>query len=110
MGIQPIDLQTLFSQLEKVAKDQSVHKEGLQIQQSLQGMQIQKKTEERAQSINESQDIGKGTEQIKDQTARKQPDWEASGQEGDTDGEAEEKEDPSVIRDPKLGKIIDISG
>jgi hypothetical protein len=111
MAIQPIDLQTLFTQLDKVGKNQVNQKEGLQIQQALQGDQIRRKTEERIHSVNEPQDTGQGAEGIKDRSSRKRQDQEpaepetASGTPGDPEGE-----DPSVIRDPALGKNIDVSG
>jgi hypothetical protein len=111
MAIQPIDLQTLFTQLDKVGKNQVNQKEGFQIQQALQGDQIRRKTEERIQSVNESQDMGQGTESVKDRSSRKGQDQEPAGKES-ASGEPEDtnEEDPSVIRDPALGKNIDVSG
>jgi hypothetical protein len=110
MAIQPIDLQILFNQLDNVGKNQAFQKEGLQMQQALQGAQIQKKTEERVQSVAESQDTGEGAEAVKDRSSRQQN--------GQKDGEApagkdagdEVRERLVVIRDPALGKNIDVSG
>jgi hypothetical protein len=113
MAIQPIDLQTLFTQVDKVGKIQADQKEGLQIHQSLQGVQIQKKTEEQAQAINESKDLGQGAERISDQNAhRRNPGSDGSDEKKDAGaGETgEAAEDPSIIRDPALGNNIDISG
>jgi hypothetical protein len=112
MAIQPIDLQTLFTQIDKVGKDQANLKEGAALQHSLQSVQIQKKTEERAQTVNETQDTGQGVERIKDRNNRKRPDQESAEQEGASEktDEAEEEADPSIIRDPALGKNIDFSG
>jgi hypothetical protein len=112
MAIQPIDLQTLFTQIDKVGKDQANLKEGAALQHSLQSVQIQKKTEERAQTVNETQDTGQGVERIKDRNNRKRPDQESVEQEEDSEAsdKAEEAADPSVIRDPALGKNIDFSG
>jgi hypothetical protein len=112
MAIQPIDLQTLFTQIDKVGKTQSDMKEGLQIQQALQGIRIQKKTEERARAVNESQNTGEGAERIKDRASRRQ-----AGEEGarpsdnpEEDEGEDAPEDASVFRDPALGKNIDMSG
>jgi hypothetical protein len=111
MAIQPIDLQTLFTQLDKVGKSQTNQKEGLQLQQALQGDQIQKKTEERIQSVNESQDMGQGAEGIKERSSRKRPDQEPLEKENTPrEGGDTNEEDLSVIRDPALGKNIDVSG
>jgi hypothetical protein len=109
MAIQPIDLQTLFTQIDKVGKEQANLKDGVHIQDSLQGAQIQKKTEERVRTVNESQDTGEGAERVKDRNARKGG-GEASGQDGREGGAEDEARDPSVIRDPDLGMNIDVSG
>ena len=44
MAIQPIDLQTLFTQVDKVGKAQSAQREGLAVQQAIQGAHLQEKT------------------------------------------------------------------
>jgi hypothetical protein len=113
MAIQPIDLQTLFTQLEKVGKNQAAQKDGLAIQQALQGIHIQKKTEENIQSVNEAQNTGEGAERIKDREQRKKAGHEPADQEGG--GGNEEKSSPEekavfVFRDPALGRNLDLSG
>ncbi|MDR2630241.1 MAG: hypothetical protein LBC60_04895 [Spirochaetaceae bacterium] len=111
MAIQPIDLQTLFTQLDKVGKNQTAQKEGLQIQQALQGEQIQRKTEERIQSVNESQDTGEGAETIRDRSSRKNTGEEKQGREETGENPQDEKPgEPLVFRDPDLGRNIDVSG
>jgi hypothetical protein len=113
MAIQPIDLQTLFTQVDKVGKNQSNQREGLAIQQALQNVQIQKKTEERVHTVNESQDVDQGPERISDRNARRKPGEEArssSRREG-PDGEVPDGDEPlPVIRDPDLGNNIDLCG
>lgn len=109
MAIQPIDLQTLFTQMDKVAKQKSAEKEGLVLQQSLQGASNLKKSEEKVRSVNETKEPEDGAERIKDKNARKQ------GQEELAEKKEEKKESPSeteigVIKDPDLGKHIDVSG
>jgi hypothetical protein len=114
VAIQPIDLQALFSQVEKVGKLQASQKEGAQLQQAIQGAHIQQKTEERIQSVNESQDVSQGPEKVKDRSARKDRDDAEHGYAGDgevsDDTELRPDADPSVIHDPALGKHIDLSG
>ncbi|MHB9291647.1 hypothetical protein Holit_00725 [Hollandina sp. SP2] len=112
MAIQPIDIQTLFTQLDKVGKIQASQKEGLAIQQALQGIQVQKKVEAQIQSINEAQNMGEGSEGVQDRNHRKHPEEEGTGQE-EAEGNTEKDSitDPvSIIRDPTLGKNIDING
>jgi hypothetical protein len=110
MAIQPIDLQTLFAQIDKVGKTQSAQRDGLTVQQDLQGVQLQRRTEEHIQSVNEAQDTGEGAEKIKDHGQRGK--GQGSGRDGEgkpAEDEADEEKKPLVIRDPALGKNIDIS-
>jgi tRNA U54 and U55 pseudouridine synthase Pus10 len=111
MAIQPIDLQTLFTQIDKVGKEQINQKEGVHLQAALQGVQIQRKTDERDHSVNETRDAGEGAERIKDQNARRQGGEHPSGRQPDEKDPDESGDgDSPFIRDPALGKNIDISG
>ncbi|MDR1597200.1 MAG: hypothetical protein LBR99_05795 [Treponema sp.] len=115
MAIHPIDLQTLFTQVEKIGKEQANQKQGLPLQQAIQSAQIQRRTDERIRSVNESQDTGNGPERVKDRSSRKYREDRAGKELDEQDRpEAEQKSgglnEPSVIRDPALGKNIDLSG
>ncbi|MDR2479093.1 MAG: hypothetical protein LBD48_07260 [Treponema sp.] len=110
MAIQPIDLQTLFSQIDKVAKTQTAQREGLAVQQTLQGVQIQKKTEEHIQSVNEAPDSGDGAEKVKDRGAQGQEGGEEGKKKPASGGNAEtEAKRSPFFKDPRLGQNIDIS-
>ncbi len=111
MAMQPIDLQTLFTQLDKVGKLQANLKEGAQLQQSLQAASNQKKAEERVRSVNETHDAGEGADRVKDKAGRRGAESGGEGRkrQGDSE-EPEEKESAEVVRDPDLGKNIDVSG
>ena len=112
MAIQPIDLQTLFTQLDKVGKAQSAQREGLAVQQAMQGVQIQRKTEERIQSVNQAQETGEGPEKINDRDRREGGSGgnaRGRGEKGETDEAEQAETPPAVIRDPSLGRNIDIS-
>ena len=107
MAIAPIDLQTLFTQVDKVAKAQIFQREGLAVQQAIQGAHIQKKTEEHIQEVNEAQNTGEGTEEVNDHGQR-----DGAGgkkRERSQKGEEGEQEPSSVLQDPSLGRNIDIS-
>jgi hypothetical protein len=114
MAIQPIDLQTLFTQMDKVGKLQAAQKEGLALQQSIQSVEIQRRTDEHIQSVNEAQNTGEGTERINDRNAgKRQSGEEAAGNEGgetEDSGDAAEKTPVRVIKDPALGRNVDFSG
>ena len=110
MAIQPIDLQTLFTQLDKVGKAQRAQREGLAVQQALQGVQIQRKTEEHIQEVNEAQDTGEGAEKVNDRGQRKESGGKKRKGQSENDNEEENGESQAVIfRDPSLGRNIDIS-
>jgi hypothetical protein len=110
MGIAPIDLQTLFTQLDKVGKAQSSQREGQVLQQAMQGVQLQKKTEEHVQQVNEAQNTGEGVEKVNDGQRRQNSGAKkGNAQKDDGENENEEEENPFDLRDPNLGKRIDIS-
>jgi hypothetical protein len=117
MAIQPIDLQTLFSQVDKVGKIQSDQKDALAVQQATQGVQMQKKTEAQIKSVNKTQETGAGVEKVNDRDARQKKPDEKEKAEGDTAKDAAESAEDSpaskkvmVFSDPALGTKIDISG
>ena len=108
MAIQPIDLQAIFSQVDKVGKAQSAQREGHAIQQEIQGAQLQKKTEENIKSVNEAQNTGEGVEKVNDRGQH------SSGKGSNKEKEPGKKDDndegnPLVFIDPCLGRNIDIS-
>ncbi|MDR2597181.1 MAG: hypothetical protein LBC76_07675 [Treponema sp.] len=107
MAITPIDLQTLFTQIDKVGKTQAAQKEGLALQQSMQAVQLQKKTNEHIQQINEAQNTGEGAEKINDHGGGSGQNQKKSGKKKEQ--EEEEKDTASVLNDPSLGNKIDIS-
>ncbi|MCL2765872.1 MAG: hypothetical protein FWD40_11445 [Treponema sp.] len=107
MAITPIDLQTVFSQVDKVGKTQVAQKEGQALAQAIQGAHIQKKTEEQINMVNEAQNTGEGADKINDHSQRRN-NSEKKEREKQEEKEKEEKR-LSVLRDPALGNKIDIS-
>lgn len=112
MAIQPIDLQALFSQVDRLGKQQMLQQEGVQIQAALQSMQEEARNQVRNRSVNEAQDAGEGAEKVKDRNSR--PRRQARGKTPQEDDE----EDETPTRDTEqpqtwesyLGKNIDLSG
>jgi len=114
MAIQPIDLQTLFTQMDKVAKTQNAMREGFAVQQEMQGAQLQRKTDERIQSVNEANNTGDGAEKVKDkEKGAKEHGAKGKKKESQEEALGNEKPQASQIRpvysDPCLGRNIDIS-
>jgi len=110
MAIQPIDLQALFTQLDKVAKSQVIQKEGQQIHEALQQAQNQRKLEQDVQSVNQSQQMGEETATIKDEQRRGSHAYQGKGRERQEEEDNSDDEKQDLIRDPALGRNLDISG
>ena len=108
MAIAPIDLQTIFSQVDKVGKTQVAQKEGQALHQSIQGVEIQRKSDEQIKQVSEASDTGEGADKINDHTQR-QNSGSKNEDKRKSDKEKEEQEKLSVLRDPSLGNKIDIS-
>ena len=111
MAIQPIDLQTLFSQVDKVGRTQMAQREGVAIQQAIHGAELQRKTEEQMQAVNETQNTGDdGAEKVKDRGPQAhQDDGKGKKKEDHKPGTPEDETLAHVFRDPRLGSFIDIS-
>jgi type II secretory pathway pseudopilin PulG len=108
MAIAPVDLQTLFTQVDKVGKAQAAEKDGQVLHQAIQGAQLQKKTEQAINQVNEAQDTGDGTEKVKDKQQGHGGGRQNGEKKENEEGETEEVK-PSVLTDINLGKTIDIS-
>jgi hypothetical protein len=114
MPIKPIDLQTLFTQMDKVGREKAAERDTSAMQVSLQAAQSQKKAAEQNTSVQGTRD---DTEVSKKgiNIDEKEEQGAASADEGDRggppdDGNEPEKPEAEVIRDPGLGTKIDISG
>jgi len=112
MAIQPIDLQTLFTQLDKVAKTQSSQREGVAMHEAIQGAQLQRKTDDQIKAVNDVQNMGEdGAEKVKDRGPQAHDNDKGKKQEKKQEDEKQEQEEAkaAVIHDPTLGRKIDIS-
>ena len=109
MAIAPIDLQTLFSQVDKVGKAQAAMKEGQAIQQAIQGAILQRKAEEQVHQVNEAQNSGEGADKIKDKRHGQGEQGGEKGKKREGNSQNAEEVQVSYLRDPNLGKQIDIS-
>lgn len=109
MPLLPIDLQTLFSQANQVSKEQAIQKEAAPLAQSQQGAQMVQKTEQRDNAVNETNDQEEGPEQVKDRARRgadrkRRAPAEKRGAKAPPVPPARD-----VVRDPALGRNIDIT-
>jgi len=109
MAIAPIDLQTIFSQVDKVGRSQAAQSEGQALAKTIQGVEIQQKTEERINQVNEAQNTGEGAEKINDQSHKQNQGGKNERRKHDEKEEAEEEKKLFIGREPSLGNKIDIS-
>jgi hypothetical protein len=107
MALLPIDLQTLFSQTTQVGREQAVQKDAPPIAQSLQGAQLAQRAEARDNAVNETHDQEEGPEQIKERARRGASRRERPPKKGKA---SPRPPSSSVVKDPDLGRNIDITG
>lgn len=108
MSIRPIDLQTLFSQLNQVGKDQAVEKSAAALQQDQHARHLIQEAEQRNHSINETEKTEEGPDKVGPKERH------ASAGEERKRREEQNKEDQerrrNFFRDPDLGHNIDLEG
>jgi hypothetical protein len=108
MALLPIDLQTLFTQSAQVGKEQAAQKDAPPAAQSLQGAQIAQQQEVRDNSVNQAQEQQDGPEKLKDRARRGAE--RRKGRQKDGKTPAPQPPASDVVRDPALGRNIDITG
>jgi hypothetical protein len=109
MPVTPLDLQTLFSHINQVGKEQAAQKEGTAIQQSMQAHSIVKQTQVKDKTVNEAKEPDTGPAKVKDENKGRQN----PAKQGEEKKEDEKKGGDAkreVVKDPALGIHIDISG
>ena len=108
MGIQPIDLQTLYSQMEKVGKQQGAEQSGAIANRERQEEANRLDAEKRLNSVKSSESINNEKIAINDGTSSKSSMNQGKYKQEKAEEETEEEE--NYIQDPKLGRRVDVSG
>ena len=106
--IRPLDLQTLYMNLEKVGKEQAVTKEAAALAQSHQIEKLQREHDQEQHSVvrtNATSEPEADAKVDSDGSPGQEPKREAKGQ-----AEEENDEKKDSWSDPELGKHIDLSG
>lgn len=115
MAIQPIDIQTLFSQLEKISKIQSHQTQGLQLHNAIDEDEKSKQDVKKRATVEETHDLSNGIEHTKE-WKRSRGSSHQGGDSTDPESSAENEEELTLdqtketIKDPRLGQHIDVSG
>ncbi|MBQ8013117.1 MAG: hypothetical protein IJ257_01795 [Treponema sp.] len=107
MGVSPIDLQTMYANMNNVARSVSHQQQGLVLAQQLQEAKIIQQNSEKAAQVHKTADNEAKSSGIKDEGHQGSSHYGSSGKRG----ESEQKENPrreSEIRESYLGIHIDI--
>jgi hypothetical protein len=109
MAIQPIDLSTMYSQMNNVAKNVAHQQQGVQLAQAMQETSVIQQNKELSSQVHKAADNQTETNQVKADQGGSSGGQSAGGNKKNNE---EEKETPSVteIRESYLGQHIDISG
>lgn len=108
VGIQPIDLQTLYSQMEKVGKQQGAEQSGAIANRERQEEANRVDAEKRLNSVKSSESINNEKIAINDGMSSKSSMNQGKYKQEKAEEETEEEE--NYIQDPKLGRRVDVSG
>lgn len=119
MAIQPIDLQVMFSQLDKVGKEQAALREGAAIQKAIAGDREAQKLTQNIESVNAASE-GNDPEHADNRQLERLHEREGRGGKKDyaphteiqkaLGGTPEQGEAVIEIADPMVGKHIDLEG
>jgi len=109
MPLLPIDLQIMFSQLSHVGKEQAMQRDVLPQYQFVQGTEMVQKAEHDDSAVNQSQQLGEGSEKVKEQE-EKEKRQHSKGQQKGEGGESSKEEQRQIFEDPDLGHHVDLVG
>ena len=111
MAIQPIDLQTLYSQLGTVSKTVAHQQQGVQLQNAIQQDEHGKRLQEQHRAVEAASAKEDGPGAVKNNKGGSSADEEKKDKKK-KDGRDEEPVEKvfEVLKDPRLGQHIDISG
>ena len=107
MSLQPIDQQTLFARLGMIGREQAAAQDAITQNQTVQGNEIARESQEIAETVVESEEVGGDAEGVDDQTgggARRR------AQQSATSASDDEQPDDQAFSDPELGRHVDLSG
>jgi hypothetical protein len=108
MPLLPIDLQTIFAQMNEVGRGEAAQRQVAPEAQAFQASQMVKQTEQRDNSVNESHQVSEGPGAVKEQEQRRER-RRASERQKRKERKGEKKNEPEIFRDPALGHHIDVT-
>lgn len=108
MAIQPIDLQTIYSQMSNVAKNVAHQQNGNQLTQAMQENVAVQQEQERLSQVHKTAENDANTSQVKDEGHQNNSFQNQKNQKKSKEEEPEKKK-LTEIRESFLGQNIDIS-
>ncbi len=120
MAIQPIDLQTIYTQLDKVSKDVSFQQQGVILKNSIvQENEVQKQLNQK-EAVKKTQMDEDAEIKLRDEDRRQKHQNKSDKKSADDENKDEEKNTQvnnpymnmhfDVIKDPSLGNNLDVTG
>ena len=110
MALLPIDLQTMFSQMGQIGKEQAVAKEVPPQLQAMQAEQIVRKSEHDDKAVNQAREPGEGPEKVREDGRRGKRRRGGPRERRSPGQEPAEGGEPEVFEDPALGHNVDLVG
>jgi hypothetical protein len=113
VAIQPIDLQTLYGQLDKIGKTQVQQQQAAQAARDAEQAGNKHEAEERLSTVGETQagDEEVGVVHEREGSPERDRDESRKEKKGDESAESPAREvKREIIQDPALGKHVDLSG
>ena len=110
MGIQPIDLQTMYSQMANVARQAAVEGQGAALSQSMQTQGLVNQSLEQSKTVHKTAENEAEASKVKadgQNSGRNQQGGAKKKKEGE--GESPEKTEYQ-ISDPRLGQHVNVTG
>jgi hypothetical protein len=122
MPLLPIDLQTMFSQMTQIGREQAVQKEVPPQYQAVQAEQIARKAEHDDKAVNQTREPSEGPEKVKEEGPRRRrrrggPRERGRAGSGQTPADPDQSlpagqapDRRQVFEDPALGHNVDLVG
>lgn len=113
MSIKPIDLQTLFMQMGHVHRQQAAEKDSVSSGENFRRIEAEKRNDKETKTVHAKEDDEVSSSQVKSSTEKEDvPDYQEHSHPKKKDNEpgTADPVEKEVVKDPGLGKNIDISG
>lgn len=111
MAIQPIDLQTLYTQLENVSKNVAFQTQGMQFKDDMQQTEKARQDFLKNQAVKKAREDEEQADTVRERKGKgDQPDNPRQQMKREEEKKEEEPVNEIQIKDQSLGRIIDILG